>query len=347
MKPIVSVIIPTYNRAALVQRAIESVLAQTHDGIEVIVVDDGSNDGSAERLGLRYGDDARVTSIATDHRGAAAARNVGLTAVSGSHVAFLDSDDAWYQWKLQFQLECLDAVPEAGMIWSDMAAADPDGVLVAPRHIRTLYRRHREIRLTDVMKARSVTPPGSESVSLWWGDLYPTMIHGNLVHTSTVLLTRERLEAVGGFDESLVETGEDFDFHLRTCRAGPVAFVDVPTTVWRKGAPDQLTRPDLMVQMARNYVATIEKAKRDDPGRLSERELTKALAGAHGWLGEELLEAGSAPEARLHLRGALRGRHRIRTTALLLLSRLPMGVREPVRRALASITRPFRRRSAG
>ena len=347
MKPIVSVIIPTYNRAALVQRAIESVLAQTHDGVEVIVVDDGSSDGSAERLRLRYGDDARVTCIVTDHRGAAAARNQGLAAVSGTHVAFLDSDDEWYPWKLQFQLECLDSAPAAGMIWSDMAAADADGALVSPRHIRTLYRRHREIRLADVMAATSVTPPGSDAVSLWWGDLYPEMIHGNLVHTSTVLLSRERLEAVGDFDESLLETGEDFDFHLRTCREGPVAFVDVSTTIWRQGAPDQLTRPDLMVQMARNYVATIEKAMRDDPGMLSERELSKALAGAHGWLGEELLEAGSAPEARIHLKAAMRGRHRIRTTALLLLSKLPAVVREPVRRALGLITRPFRRRSAG
>jgi len=347
MKPMVSVIIPTYNRAALVQRAIESVLAQSHEAVEVIVVDDGSSDGSAERLGLRYGDDDRVNCIVTDHRGAAAARNVGLAAVSGSHVAFLDSDDEWYQWKLQFQLECLDAVPEAEMIWSDLAAVDADGALVSPRHIRTLYRRHREIRLADVMEATPVIPPGFDAVSLWWGDLYPTMIHGNMVHTSTVLLTKDRLEAVGGFDESLVETGEDFDFHLRTCREGPVAFVDVSTTIWRQGAPDQLTRPDLMVQMARNYVATIEKAMRDDPGRLSESELRKALAGAHRWLGEELLEVGSAPEARLHLNAAMRGRHRIKTAALLLLSRLPSAVRDPVRRTLASISRPFRRRSAG
>lgn len=347
MNPIVSVIIPTYNRAALVQRAIESVLAQTHDGVEVIVIDDGSSDGSAERLDLRYGDDARVTCIVTDHRGAAAARNVGLAAISGTHVAFLDSDDEWYRWKLQFQLECLDAVPEAGMIWSDMAAADADGDLVSPRHIRTLYRRYREIRLTDVMEATSVTPPGSDAVSLWSGDLYPTMIHGNLVHTSTVLLTRERIETVGGFDETLVETGEDFDFHLRTCREGPVAFLDVSTTIWRLGAPDQLTRPDLMVQMARNYVATIEKATQDDPGILPASELGKALGAAHGWLGEELLEAGPAAEARFHLRAAMSGPHRIRTAALLLLSRLPTAAREPVRRALASITRPFRRRSAG
>lgn len=347
MKPMVSVIIPTYNRAALVQRAIESVLAQSHEAVEVIVVDDGSNDGSAERLGLRYGDDDRVNCIVTDHRGAAAARNVGLAAVSGSHVAFLDSDDEWYQWKLQFQLECLDAVPEAEMIWSDLAAVDADGTLVSPRHIRTLYQRYREIRLADVLQATPVAPPGFDAVSLWWGDLYPTMIHGNMVHTSTVLLTKDRLEAVGGFDESLIETGEDFDFHLRTCRAGPVAFVDVSTTIWRQGAPDQLTRPDLMVQMARNYVATIEKAMRDDPGRLSESELRRALAGAHGWLGEELLEVGSAPEARLHLNAAMRGRHRIKTAALLLLSRLPSAVRDPVRRTLASISRPFRRRSAG
>ena len=347
MTSLVSVVIPTHDRSALVQRAIESALAQTHREVEVIVVDDGSHDSTVSDLHTRYGDDDRVVTIATENRGPSAARNTGLDAATGTHAAFLDSDDVWHQWKLEFQLRCLELVPAAGMIWSDMAAVDPDGAPVAKRYLRTLYRHHGDIELADFMERETLSDPRTGEVSLWHGDPYRAMLFGNLVHTSTVLLTRERLDTVGRFDESLTVTGEDFDFHLRTCRAGPVALADVPTMTWRVGAFDQLTRRDLMTQMARNYLTTIQKAVAADDGRLSETESRRAVAKAHAWLGEELLTAGSAAEASGHLRTAL-GRHRrIRTVALLVLSKLPAPVGTTIRRLLGSLTRPFRRDSDG
>jgi glycosyltransferase involved in cell wall biosynthesis len=345
---LISAVIPTYNRAMRVQRAIESVLEQTHHRVEVIVVDDGSTDGTADRVTDRYGDDERLHVIRTDNQGVARARNVGIEAATGDFVAFLDSDDEWFPWKLEFQLACLDRVEGAGMIWTDMRAVDPDGTEVARRYLRSFYHRYDEVNIADVLDGPiAVARAEFGTADLWHGDLYPAMLGGNLVHTSTVLMTRERSDVVRGFDEDLVRTGEDFDFHLRTTAVGPVAFADVPTITYRVGAPDQLTRPDLMVQMARNHLATIEKAIDADRGRTPDRDLRRVRAAAHGWLGEELLESGLGTQAAPHLRAAVRGPRGVRAAVLWTLTRLPERFGTIVKAGLGRITRPFRRRSAG
>jgi glycosyltransferase involved in cell wall biosynthesis len=102
----VSVIIPTFDRAHVIGRAVESVLAQTHQDLEVIVVDDGSTDGT-EAVLTRFGE--RIKFLRQENRGVSAARNTGLAAATGKWVAFLDSDDQWYPSKLAKQLECLEA----------------------------------------------------------------------------------------------------------------------------------------------------------------------------------------------------------------------------------------------
>jgi hypothetical protein len=84
------------------------------------------------------------------------------------------------------------------------------------------------------------------------------MVVGNLIHTSTILLRRERAEKVGLFDDTLKYSGEDFNFHLRTCRSGPVAFADVASIEYRVGAADQLTRPEYNIHIAKNFLKTIE-----------------------------------------------------------------------------------------
>ena len=345
---LVSAVIPTFNRALRVRRAVASALGQTHRAMEVIVVDDGSTDDTAQQLEERFGDDPRLVVIRTPNRGVAAARNTGLERSTGSHVAFLDSDDEWFSWKIEMQLACLDLVPDAGLVWTDMRAVDPDGVEIAPRYLRSFYRRYAEVDISEHLDGPiEISRPEFGTASLWHGDLYRAMLGGNLVHTSTVLMTRERLAAVGGFDERLERTGEDFDFHLRSCAAGPVAFADVPSITYRVGAPDQLTRDDLMVQMASNYLATIDKAIEADRGRTPRAELARARAAAHGWLGEELLEAGLRSEASPHLRRAMRGPHPVRATALYLFSRLPERAASVLQDVGRRVSRPFRRRSAG
>jgi GT2 family glycosyltransferase len=308
--PLVSVVIPTYNRGVRVLRAVGSALGQTYPAIEVVVVDDGSTDGTGALLAERFGGDDRVRCLPRPNGGPAAARNTGLAAARGDFVAFLDSDDEWLPWKLEFQLACLDRLPAAGMVWSDMSAVDPDGRVIADRYLRTMYRHYADIRLPAVFTGSISIPsgaaPGSPAARVWHGDLFKAMLGGNLVHTSTALLRADRARAVGGFDESLAVTGEDFDFHLRTCRLGPVALADVPTTIYRVGALDQLTLREHMVPMAANYMRTVEKALSAGPA-VSETNRRAALGAAHAWLGEELLAVGDRAAARSHLRAGLRG----------------------------------------
>ena len=121
----VSVIIPTHDRAPVITRAIDSVLAQEGTELEVIVVDDGSTDATREVIASRYAGDERVVYLFREQTGVAGARNAGLARARGELIAFLDSDDVWRPGKLSLQLACLARVPEAGMIWSEMSAWTP------------------------------------------------------------------------------------------------------------------------------------------------------------------------------------------------------------------------------
>lgn len=331
---LVSVIIPTWNRASRVSLAIDSVVAQTYPSWEAIVVDDGSTDDTATVVAERSAADSRIRYVFQSNRGVSAARNRGLAMAEGDYIAFLDSDDVWEPWKLELQIRCLRYCPDIGMIWTDMAAVNPGGEVVNPRYLRTMYAAYRRFGekdlFTQVCPLREIDPDLARrfpSSRLLAGDIFSQMITGNLVHTSTVVLTRERLSRVEGFDEKLKVSGEDFDFHLRTCREGLVGFVDVASTRYQIGMPDQLTRRSNGVYMSRNFLSTIEPVVQRDRERirLPERTLKGTLAYGHGWLGEELLLSGREAEARPRLLESLRWQWRPWTAGLYALSLLPPG----------------------
>jgi glycosyltransferase involved in cell wall biosynthesis len=117
-RPLLSVVIPTWNRARLVCEAIESALAQRPGNIEVIVVDDGSKDNTSDELAQRFGSRIRLRRL-PDRRGIGAARNVGVDQATGELLAFLDSDDLWLDGKLEAELRVFDHFPDAEAIVSD------------------------------------------------------------------------------------------------------------------------------------------------------------------------------------------------------------------------------------
>jgi glycosyltransferase involved in cell wall biosynthesis len=305
----VSVVIPTYNRAYCLARAIDSALAQSHARVEVLVIDDGSTDGTGELVRGRYAGDGRVRYFRQTNAGVVAARNAGLNAVRGDFVALLDSDDEWYPWKLQAQLAALRFLPHAGMVWTDMEAVDPNGRVLDPRHLRTMYKAYRWWRSEDLFPERyplEAVAPGlgrlASGASAYAGDIFSQMVMGNLVHTSTVLLRRERLEAVGRFNPALGPSGEDYDFHLRTCRARPVAFVDLAAIRYQKGFADHLSRPHYGLVMARNFLKTISPVlERDGPRiRLPRWMIREVLAEAHAWVSWAAAEKGERGPALQH-----------------------------------------------
>lgn len=347
---LVSVIIPTFNRAESVLQAAASALGQTHAGVEVLIVDDGSTDDTAGRIESAWGNDPRVRYVAQENAGPAAARNRGMSLASGDYLAFLDSDDLWLPWKLEAQIAGLERFPEAGMIWSDLVAVRPDGTVVAGHDITRRYRAwegHRREDLFSLSAAAAGILPGIAPLAgsrVWCGDVYRAMAAGNLVHTSTVLLTRERAEQVGGFDTTLEVSGEDYDFHLRTCRAGPVAFLDAATIRYQVDSADQLTRPELHVHIAGNFLRTVEKAASAgaDP-RVPPEDWERSLAHARDWYGRELLDSGRVTLGRRMLRQALSTRFTWGRLARWLVSLLPGPLRTVVHRISGRLRAPGHR----
>lgn len=209
----VSVVIPTYNRAHLLPRAMRSVLAQTWSDIEVIVVDDGSIDETPDVV--RRVRDARVRLIRLDRNGGAArARNEGVRAASGEWVAFLDSDDEWVREMLELQVERL--VREGC-------------------HATVVYcQGHLHNEVTGRMTRLYVTP--------YEGDVFDRLLAGWIpVTTSMFLVKRSSLVAVGGFDERL-QCLEDYDLWLRLAEASNYfGVVDLPLVIKREGLDPRMT----------------------------------------------------------------------------------------------------------
>lgn len=189
MKPAISVIIPTYNRAEYVVQCVESVLAQTFSDIEIIVVDDGSTDSTRERLGA-FSDVPRFHYRYQPNNGRSSARNRGIGMAQGEFVVFLDSDDLLFPNALEHLHDAAARSATAGMIVGQTQFID-DGMNV----VRTLEPK------IDAVPA---------------GFAYPTLIGGEryFLLQGSFLLRRSCLEQVGTFDAAL-EPCEDYDFCLR------------------------------------------------------------------------------------------------------------------------------------
>jgi glycosyltransferase involved in cell wall biosynthesis len=349
---LVSVIVPTFNRSYCLERTIDSALAQTHSNIEVVLVDDGSTDNTRELIGRRYGSDSRVRYHFQENGGVVSARNGGFSLARGAYVALLDSDDVWFPWKLELQLACFARREDLGMVWTDMEAVDASGHRISSAYLRTMYHAWRRFTaedlfgsgtpLSEIVKNAGGTlcsQNGAGSIRadarFYCGNIFSQMILGSLVHTSTTLLRRERLEKVKGFNPELQISGEDYDFHLRTCREGTVGFIDLPTIRYQTGMADQLTRPKYFSHVAMNCLKTIQPII--DSGTvidLPPKVIEGRLAQVHQWIADTMLAQGDRVQGRHHLVESLRyNPWRGQPWKLLALACLPASVDRLIRRA--------------
>jgi glycosyltransferase involved in cell wall biosynthesis len=338
----VSVIVPTYNRAYCLRRAIDSVRAQTHHHWELLLVDDGSTDDTAALIASTYGDDPRIRYLHQRNAGVSAARNAGIRASKGDYVALLDSDDVWKPWKLETQLACFRTFPEVGMVWTNFEAVDAAFNVVDPRHLTTMYEAYRFFpsfadlfdhsrALSEVVETSGEFEAGAR---VYVGNIYRQMLRGSLVHTSTVMLSRDRIAKVKEFDESLTLSGEDYDFHFRTCKWGDVCFVDVPSTVYQVESNDRLTR--YKKQIAQNFLKTVQGAiaRESGNGAFPSPMIHRALAEAHSWLAEELLKIEDYAGVRKNALLALRHRTwQPRMVVVLGVASVPRMVSKPLLRS--------------
>ncbi len=210
MKPQVSAIIPTYNRAAKVVAAVKSVVAQTLPDIEIIVVDDGSNDDTAARLLREFGDRIKLLRLPRNH-GVSYARNRGIELSRGDFIAFLDSDDLWLKGKSARQLAFMQARP-------DLLISQTDEIWIRNGKRVNPCQHH-------------LKPSGSI-----FAECLPLCV----VSPSAVMMRRKFFAAVGLFDEELPAC-EDYDLWLRTACRYPVELIPEKLVTKFGGHDDQLS----------------------------------------------------------------------------------------------------------
>jgi glycosyltransferase involved in cell wall biosynthesis len=273
----VSAIIPVYNGAATIAAAIDSALAQTYTGLEVIVVNDGSTDGTGELL-RHYAD--RVSVINQPNGGIAAARNRGVTASTGEYLAFLDCDDVWMPEMVERAAGALDADAACVLAYTNCAVVDSEGsdlhsALIGPGvdHAPTL----------DEMLSR----------------LWPIM-------PSAVAMRRATFDGVGGFSEEFQSYGfEDVIFWLRAREFGPFHYIPECLVKWRFAL---FPRPLKTAWNRPDAVAAFDRILRERYA-IGAQHLTAARARASrsilGYIGLRALRDGDRSAAREAFRRAL------------------------------------------
>jgi glycosyltransferase involved in cell wall biosynthesis len=213
---LVSVIIPTYNQAQYLVEAVESVLAQTYKNIEIIVVDDGSTDGTEEVLSP-YMD--RIRYFYQENRGCAAARNVGIRHARGKYLSFLDHDDIFLPEKIELQVRFLEENYEYGFVHSNFYIFNENDQEVRIRH--------------------QVPPPS--------GYVFPRLFMGSFIGCLTMFMRKKCIEKSGGFDEQR-QTCSDCDLWLRVARHFKGAYIHKVLAVYRFHASSVSTNHILVAE---------------------------------------------------------------------------------------------------
>lgn len=210
MMPKVSVIIPTYNRLTMLKEAVDSVLAQDFEDLELIVVDDGSTDGTFEEM-RSYG--GRVKLLQHPHnKGVSAARNRGILHARGKYIALLDSDDLWVKGKLKIQAAFLDDNPQYPLCYTDEVW---------------------------IRKGKRVNPMVKHAKYSGW--IFEKCLPLCTVSPSSAVMRKTLFKRIGLFDEAL-PVCEDYDFWLRVSARFPLFFIDKKLIIKRGGHPDQLSQ---------------------------------------------------------------------------------------------------------
>jgi glycosyltransferase involved in cell wall biosynthesis len=273
LAPEVSVVIPVFNAAALIATALQSVFSQTFSDFEVIVVDDGSEDHGELRAALEPWA-ARITYLRQSNQGPASARNTGIAHATGRFVAFLDADDEWRPQKLARQVAYFAQYPETGLLHTGVS-----GELRPP--------------------ATVAGPPRALFCDLFHSAFF--------INTLTVMIPRQVIADIGGFDERREIHIEDYDLWLRIAARYPIGYIPEPLAYHRPGGL-------MSSQMERTYAAqalVMEKnealclvacaAHRASPGRCK-RARRHVL---HRDWGYDRLQVGDCRGAREQLRRAV------------------------------------------
>lgn len=265
--PVVSVIIPTYNRIEYVQIAVESVLNQTYDRYELIVVDDGSTDDTIAILKNRFGDAIRCAR--QENLGESVARNNGIDIARGDYIAFLDSDDLWLPHKLEEIIISLKKDEETAFIFSSVWVIDANGEQIGNRPMMP------DLESSEVSLLR--------------------LLMGNFIQISSLVVRKDVLRAVGAFDP-IIKYGEDWDLILRLFLHGyKVAYINEPLACFRRHQETQCHYPSLdsIDHRFADHRDILQKTLEQWPSQVPESNVAEATAYQYALEGLASIMLGS------------------------------------------------------
>ena len=283
-----SVVIPVYNGRRYLRRAVLSALAQTRPPLEVVVVDDGSTDGTRECVADLAGKIRYLTH--ERNRGLSAARNTGIRAAAGGVVALLDSDDEWRPEKLAFQGELFDADPGIGAVFCDFVHRWPDG---SPAQWRG--------GMAQKLRGFGLALEGGAL----GGDVAAKLVeHTSFVHPSTLAFRRELFDRAGPFDESL-RSMEDLEMWVRMAKHARFGFADAVLVDVEQRA-DSLGHN--VPKAAEHLLKIYERFEREFAplAAPTRRGIARQRLWAHASLAWAAYDRGDPASARRHYRAALK-----------------------------------------
>ena len=275
--PLVSVIIPTYNRAASIGEAIESALAQAYPAMEIIVVDDGSTDDTQQIVTHRY---PQVRYFHQENRGVASARNRGVREARGELIAFLDSDDLWLPGKIEKQVACLNQYPDVGLVHTDVDCFDDTG----PE--RVLRRR--------ISKADFST-----------GDIVTNLFTKFSLYPQSVMMRKVVFQAVGYFDEELKAVSDD-NLWIRIAIRYPIRLIAEPLVHARRLPGPHIAYPENSFHYFKKHLELIQTRYPEVAERLGPELIRRRTRALYRGRAYTYFEQGQFEKARMAYRETLR-----------------------------------------
>lgn len=252
--PKISVIVPVYNGEKTILETIQSIQAQTFSDFELIIINDGSTDGTLDVISTVNDDRLKVFSY--ENGGLPVARNRGIRRCRGEFITFIDADDLWKPDKLELQLAALEKNPEAGVAYSWTAFIDENSKFLFAW--QPLY---------------------------WEGNVYPELLIRNFISSgSNIMVKRKYIEAAGEFDPSL-KSVEDWDYYLRLAALCPFVLVPKYQILYRRSSQSMTSKVDVMENA---NLIVIERAFKAAPPELKSLK-NKSLANAYRYLAKQCI----------------------------------------------------------
>ena len=303
----ISAIIATYNNASYLKEAVDSVLNQTYQDVEIIVVDDGSTDNTRDLIESMRSIHSRVIQyIYQKNQGPASARNTGMRAAQGKYISFLDADDTWLPDKLQKQVDVLEARPHVGFVYSDNFFIDEQGSVIEG-YIRKIKLVNGNILL----------------------DLYLNFF----LITSGIMMRKECIDSIGFFNEDLL-VGEDYEYFLRLAKVYEAEVI--VEKLWKRMIrKNSLSRQDYQLD-ARNDLKILKEFLGNNPVFLEEHkdQIFVRLADYHFSFGYQLLENGHNLLAFLHFLKSIKYKFSLKALKNIFFCVIPHGLRRTLKEKL-------------